>query len=75
MNEWVTGYMASDMATVTDWHGTPLGKAKVIASWATPFSYVSERWFQVECTIDGVTYTGRTAGEGMSYRGKRKVRQ
>jgi len=34
--------------------------------------YISDRMFQVEAIVNGVTYTGRSAGVGMSYRGKRK---
>lgn len=29
--------------------------------------------YQIEATVDGITYTGRGAGVGMIYKGKRKA--
>jgi hypothetical protein len=55
---------------LTDWHGKIIGEAEITAAWSTPRSYVSSRMFQVRATVDGASYTGRTAGETMAYRGK-----
>ena len=61
---------------LTNWHGTLMTRnVKITASWKTPRSYVSDRMYQVEATIDGVRYTGRTPGTGMSWRGKRTAQQ
>ena len=60
---------------LTDWHGNVIGRCRLAKSWATPRSYVSSRMYQVYATVDGVTYTGRSAGEGMSFSGKRTAKQ
>ena len=59
--------------TMQTWHGERMGKAWIVASWSTPHSFVSSRMYQVEAMIDGVRYTGRTAGDGMIWRGRRKA--
>lgn len=58
---------------LTDWHGDILGTCYISSTWATPRACVSSTMCQVYATVDGVTYTGRCAGEGMVFRG-RKVR-
>src|SRR5262245_10359732 len=58
---------------LTDWHGKVIGSYRVTSSWATPRSYVSSRQYQIEAVVDGVTYTGRSAGVGMIVKGKRKA--
>jgi len=70
--QWIIAYMATDMSGITDWHGNRLGDATIKTSWATPTSYISERCYQVEATVNGITYTGRTGGGGMIYKGKVK---
>lgn len=60
---------------LTDWHGAIIGEARITAAWPTPRSYVSSRAFQMRATVDGAHYTGRTAGEGMSYRGRPTKRE
>lgn len=68
-----TGELVRDLRWfVTDWHGKELGSARITASWSMPHSWVSSRQYQVEAIIDGVTYTGRSMGEGMAWKGKRK---
>ena len=56
-----------------DWHGNPIGTYRIVATWATPRSYVSSVMHQIEACVNGVTYTGRGAGEGMIFHGKRKA--
>lgn len=58
--------------TVTDWHGNELGACVVTARWCTPRSWVSSHMLQVEATINGRVYTGRSAGDGMLWAGKVK---
>lgn len=68
-------YLAGTMKHVTNWRGERLGSCWVVSSWKTPRSYVSSRMFQIEATIYGITYTGRSAGAGMIARLKRKAHQ
>ncbi len=62
------------LGVVTDWHGRTLGSARITARWPR-YSFVSSHMHQVEAKIDGITYTGRCAGSGMIWQGKRKVNQ
>jgi hypothetical protein len=66
-------YMTSDMRRITTWHGDDIGPAKVVASWPMPYSWLSQRQYQVEATINGKLYTGRTMGGSMLWRGKLKA--
>jgi len=59
---------------ITDWHGRMLGHGVITAVWRTPRSYVSARMMQIRAVIDGVAYTGRSAGNGMIWRGRRAAR-
>lgn len=74
-NEWAMGYMSADMTRVTNWHGAELGTARVVTSWPTTGSFLSDRQYQVEARIDGAAYTGRTAGALMLWRGRLKRQQ
>lgn len=65
-------YMSSDMATVQRSDGTPIGKARIVARWRLPWHCMEHTMFQVEATIGGRTYTGRTCGGAMIWRGKVK---
>lgn len=56
-----------------DWHGNVIGTYRIVATWKTPRSYVSSTMHQIEARVNGVTYTGRGAGVGMSFTGKRKA--
>jgi hypothetical protein len=67
-------YLAGTLKYVTNWRGQMLGKCRVVSSWPTPRSY-SSRMFQIEATIYGITYTGRSAGAGMIARLRRKASQ
>lgn len=71
---YIVAYLGAD-GILLDWHGRPLGSYRITASWPTPHSYVSDKMHQVEAVAAGTTYTGRSAGTGMIYRGRRKARQ
>lgn len=58
---------------VTDTGGKRrMGTYVVTARWKTPKSYVSDIMLQVDVRIGGVVYTGRSAGNGMAWVGRRK---
>lgn len=59
---------------LTDWRGNRIGHIALGAGWRVR-SYIGSRMYQAYATVDGVTYTGRTFGEGMSFRGKRCAKQ
>lgn len=60
--------------SLTGWGSGKLGPCRITSTWRTPRSYISSTMVQAECKIDGVWYTGRGAGDGMLWRGKRKAR-
>lgn len=55
---------------LTDWHGNPIGTYRIASVWKTPRSYVSDVMCAVHATVNGKLYKGRSAGIGMSFRGK-----
>jgi hypothetical protein len=57
---------------LTDWHGNIIGKITITATWPLRNCLYSDTMSQAIATVDGATYTGRTAGPGMIFRGKRK---
>ena len=69
--DYATGYIKG--ATLTTFEGAPLGTARCVATWRIN-SYLSSTMGQYECVIDGVTYTGRSCGETMLWRGRRKAK-
>lgn len=78
----LTGYLAKDKQTgapiVTTFDGVRIGSARIVKSWQAPHGcYLTDRFYQVECTADvsGIVYSGRTAGFNMLYRAKRKANQ
>lgn len=71
MSSWIVGYLSQDMTRITDWHGVELGLARVKSSWRMPHGVLSDRQYQIEATIDGARYTGRSLGANMLWRGKR----
>lgn len=73
--ESATAYLSSDMRHINDWNGERIGTACVVRSWPTPRSHLSDRMYQVEARIDGRTYTGRSAGRNMLWRGRVKASQ
>ena len=66
----VIAYLGNN-GVLTDWHGATIGTYRITSTWPTPRSYVSGAMHQVRAVVDGVTYTGRSAGIGLIYRGKR----
>lgn len=60
---------------LNDWKGNRLGDYKIVRTWNTPKSYVSDTMHQVVAKVDGVFYTGRSAGVQMIFNGKRKAKQ
>jgi len=57
-----------------DWHGNRIGTCSFSSSWPIN-SYISDRMYQVYATVKGITYTGRSCGEGMVFKGKRCAKQ
>jgi hypothetical protein len=73
--DFLIAYLGKDGA-LTDWHGKQIGSFRVLSSWRTPRSYVSDRMYSVECfNTDGERYVGRSAGEGMIVRAKRSPKR
>jgi len=68
--ETIVAYLGNDNR-LTDWHGRTLGTYREVAKWRIN-SWLSTHMYQVEATVDGVTYTGRSHGKGMLFRGKAK---
>lgn len=66
-----TGKVVDGVREITDWHGKRIGTMRITSTWATPRSYVSSTMHQAYATVDGVRYTGRTAGEGMIFKGRK----
>lgn len=58
---------------LNNWHGKPLGTWKATSTWPTPRSGYSPTMSHIEAVVAGVTYTGRGAGVGMIFKGKRKL--
>ncbi len=54
------------------WDGADLGACRIVSAWRTPRSWTSSHMYQIEATIDGITYTGRGGGHGMLWRGRPK---
>jgi hypothetical protein len=65
----LVAYLGPDGVLET-WGGQPIGRYYITATWRTPRSYVSTAMSQVYATVDGRIYTGRSAGLGMSFRGR-----
>ena len=74
----VAGYLKGSEAVggtgiLTDFQGKKIGTYRVASKWKTPKSYVSSHMFQIDARVGGVIYTGRSAGSGMLFKGKRKA--
>jgi len=72
--ERLVGYLgkqrADGLRDLNDWHGRWLGTCRITATWRTPRSYLSHVMHQIYATVNGATYTGRCAGDGMLFRGR-----
>lgn len=53
------------------WHGNRIGTWHTVATWKTRYGTMN----QIEAYVNGIWYTGRGAGRGMVYFGKRKAKQ
>ena len=73
-NDCITGYLGEN-GILTNWLGNQIGTYKITATWKTPKSYVSSTYHQVYAKVDGVTYTGRSAGINMLFKGKKVTKQ
>jgi len=66
------GYLkCGESHQITTWNGETLGYTQIVASWQTSRSEVSSRMYQIRANINGIWYTGRCAGDGTLWRGKR----
>jgi hypothetical protein len=74
--DYAIGYMSSDMKEVRTWHGEFMGYAKITSFWRLPLTaWISDKMYQVQATINGIKYTGRTCGGCMIVRLRRMKRQ
>jgi len=64
------GFLNDSLTILYDRGNFPIGSAHVVKSWL--IDGTDERIFQVDVTIDGKLYTGRTLGGGCFWRGKAK---
>lgn len=69
----IIAYLSRE-GVLTDWHGRRLGTYRITSTWPI-HSWISRTMHQVEAVVSGVTYTGRSCGVGMVYRGRRKRTQ
>ncbi len=67
-------YGSTSRRYLTDWHGNNIGTCAFSSTWRIN-SYMSNVMHQVYAVVNGVTYTGRSMGEGMLFRGKRTAKQ
>jgi len=67
-------YLGKDF-TVTTWDGHVIGQYRVLSTWKTPRSMWSSTMSSVVVRLhDGRTYTGRSAGVGMTVKARRSKR-
>ena len=66
----IVAYLGKD-GVLTDWHGATIGQYRIKSTWRTPHSGLSDSMHQCYARVDGVTYTGRSAGVGMVFTGRR----
>lgn len=67
----MSGYLGQN-GVFEDLNGQRIGKYALVYGWKTPNSHVSDRMYQVEVIVNGVLYTGRSAGVGMLFNGRMK---
>lgn len=68
-DDYCVGYLGKN-GLLTDWHGNQIGTYRIVSTWKTPRSYVSSSMNAVHAIVNGKLYKGRSAGQGMSFRGK-----
>jgi hypothetical protein len=76
--DFVIGYFSFNFGdhVIKTWHGEIIGKARITSRWRlTGYATWASDMYQVEATINGIKYTGRTQGDGMIWKGKRKASQ
>jgi hypothetical protein len=66
---YLIAYLANNNQ-LTDWHGRPIGTYRITSTWKTPRLFASSEMHQIKAIVDGVTYTGRSGGVGMIFKGK-----
>jgi hypothetical protein len=59
---------------LTNWAGERIGTCYLASGWRVN-SYIGSHMHQIYATIDGVKYTGRGFGEGMSVKLRRCAKQ
>ena len=65
------GYLGED-GKLYACNGKTLGTYRIIATWRMPRTcFISPYQYQVEAKVDGMTYTGRSFGKGMIFKGRR----
>ena len=73
-DDYVIGYPDNN-GVLSDWHGEYIGTYRILSSWRTPRSFVSDKMYSIECFVNHVRYVGRGAGKGMILRAKRSPKQ
>lgn len=73
-DQYCVGYLCEGNR-LSDWHGNTIGNYIITATWKTPHSFVSSTMHQVQAIVNGVAYTGRSAGVGRIFKGKRIANQ
>jgi hypothetical protein len=65
------GYLGED-GKLYACNGKTLGTYRIIATWRMPRTcFISSNQHQVEAKVDGMTFTGRSFGKGMIFKGRR----
>jgi len=65
------GYLGDDRELYSC-NGEVLGTYRITATWRMPRTcFISSHQHQVEASINGMTYTGRSFGKGMIFKGRR----
>ncbi len=67
----IVAYLGENGVLMT-WHGKKIGTYRIISSWRNPRGIMSDWIYQVEATVKGIVFTGRSMGIGMVFTGKRK---
>ena len=75
----LTGYMTTTMKGITTYEdGKEVllsSQVRVTSSYRPPRNYVTDRYYQVYARVNGILYTGRTAGGSMLINLKKVAKQ